>query len=315
MATPIVHGNTTETGSIIAGYFQSGEDAHRAINALLDEGFLAGQIGAAFHTSSSTSSFREEVPVLGGDSTRAYIGTTVSQGTSGIPESISGAASDTLAVQPGALIGGAGTPFGGAGKPGPISGSSLEGTGLPSELDHELPRDGEVASSSSTAPAASLPDPGPVAVPTPKSGSGTQHHTSGSWTSKLRHLFTSDKGGKTSDPAVANAKTTSKEAQNFGTGEGKLNLRAYSATRFETAATGAGIDAENSRHLARRLAAGGAIVTVSVTGRAPEVERIFERYNGVVKFESGNFNDPAAVGEDSQFEVFGNLENHYPGRA
>ena len=291
MATSIVEGHNTGSESTIAGYFDSGEDAHLAINALLDEGFLPSQIGAAFHTGSGHAGggTASDEPISGADTTLRGAGTSVTAGNT-----LGGAESDTTAVQPGYLGGGTGTPFGGAAKPRPITGSELEHTGLPSELEHDLPHDAAGAGTRSATYVAAEPS-----KPTTATG--------GSWTSKLKHLF---------EPKHEGTKTVVEDTrQDFGTGEGQLDLghrHAYSASSFESSATSAGVPAEQSRHLSQRLSRGGAIVTVSVTGRAPEVERIFERHHGIVRFEGSSFDEPGTLSDDSSVEVFGHLHNHYP---
>ena len=321
--------------SIIAGYFASGDDAHRAINALLDDGFMASQIGAAFHSSGSATSGSEGEASAETDATTAG---TFDETRRDVDTSPGGASSGTYAVQPVGLASGTGSPILGAGKPGPISGSSLAHTGLPSELKSELAHDQTgsdqtgydqtVYDQPSSAPA-SFSSSSPVAntassiEPTPHAGSGPQHHAGKadtSWTAKLKHLFQS-KSETPSAPASTTpaAASTTKESQNFGTGEGHLNLTApyghpYSSAAFESSASRAGVPSEHSRHLSRRLSGGGAVVTVNATGRATDVEKIFERHNGVVRFASDVFNDSPAADYEPRVEVFGHLEHHYPAR-
>ncbi len=310
MATPIMQGQNTGSESVIAGYFSHGDDAHRAINALLDEGFLPSQIGAAFHSSraagTSPEQGREEVPVLGGNSMREDLGTTLTA-SSRSDNSFAGPASDDTAVQPAGIATGAGSPFVGVGKPGPISGSSLAHTGLPSELKSELRSASEVGG---TAAAAS-----PVS-PAPHLGSGPQHHiapTDNSWGAKLKHLFSKDDSSLKTGPAL------SAESQNFGSGSGHLGIeppygQPYSRAHFEQSVSSSGVPPEQSRHLAHRLSAGGAVVTVSATGRAIEVEKIFERHHGHVRFASDVLGEEPLIGsEDARVEVFGHLEHRYPG--
>ncbi len=321
MATPTLQGQSTGTESIIAGYFPAGDDAHRAINALLDEGFLPEQIGAAFHTGSqggaSTQSGTGNATgnaagaVLGGDSMRAELGTTVST-SQRTDNTIAGAASDDSAVQPAGIATGSGSPFLSVGRPGPISGSSLEHTGLPSELVHELPDSSPRASSGDSFANTAAP-----VTPAARTGSAPQHHlqhTDTSWGAKIKHLF---QPKQHDSPATTTAATTS-ESQNFGTGEGSLGIappygHPYAATDFERSVSSAGVAPEHSQHISRRLSGGGAVVTVQSTGRTSEVERIFERHHGHVRFASSTFEDaPAYSGGDARVEVFGHLEHIYP---
>lgn len=269
MATTTVPTSTTGSESIIAGYFANGDDAHRAINALLDEGFLPSQIGAAFHTAATPAT--DESPyesAIGGESLRQAPGRTFNEEAADVDTSAGGASSGSDAVQPAGLSSGSGSVILGAGKPGPIPGSDIEHTGLPHDLKSELAHD--------------------------------QPARRGTWTSKLRHLF--------------DAKPSA-DSQNFGTGVGDLNLpsQPYSRAAFETSVSDAGVPAEQSRQLSHRLAGGGAVVTVSATGRAVEVERIFERHNGEVRFTSDIFVDAPAAGYEPHVEVFGHLEHHYRG--
>jgi hypothetical protein len=277
------------SGSIIAGYFKDGEDAHRAINALLDEGFLASQIGAAFHTSGIPRGTESD------DSADDSIGRefgTFNEQAGDMDRSAGGAASGSDAVQPVGLSSGSGSVILGAGAPGPIPGSELKHTGLPSELHSELAHDQP----------GSAPYQAPAVVPEP------QHHTAkagAGWTDKLKHLFQSKHSDQTADE---------QDSQEFGTGEGHLILPSpyghpYSQPAFESSLSGAGI--EHSRHLSHRLSTGGAVVTVSDTGRSVEVEKIFERYNGVVRFAGDVFEDSPALDYEPRVEVFGHLEHRY----
>lgn len=289
MATPTLQEDNTGTDTIIAGYFRSGDDAHRAINALLDEGFLASQIGAAFHTSGGSSATSTQT-----DSVRQAPGRTFNEQEEDVDTSAGGPSSGSDAVQPIGLASGSGSPILGAGKPGPISGSDLHHTGLPSELHSELSH--EQPGTRTAAP-----------VPVVTSAAHPTHtiHDHKTWTSKLKHLFESKHDVA---PTAANP-----DSQKFGTGEGELDLtRPYSRTAFESSVSGAGVTAEHSRHLSHRLSAGGAVVTVSSTGRAIDVEKIFESNNGVVRFSSDIFNDAPTLEYEPRVEVFGHLEHRYP---
>ena len=307
MATPTSQASNIGSESLIAGYFASGEDAHRAINALLDEGFSTSQIGAAFHTSGTPSAASSADSSTGNyvsSSMREDLGSTITDKVVDTDGSAGGAESDTTAVQPAGLSTGSGSTILGAGKPGPISGSDLSHTGLPSELTSELGHD-QPGSAPRAAATSSYATPAPVE---------SVKSANTSWTEKLKHLF--QPKSDASKPSTATA--ANKEAQNFGTGEGHINLEGpygqpYSPATFATSVSSAGVPADQSRHLSSRLSTGGAVVTVSATGRAVEVEKIFERYNGVVRFESDIFNDSPALDYEPRVEVFGHLEHHYSG--
>jgi hypothetical protein len=286
MATPTLQANNTGSDTIIAGYFRSGDDAHRAINELLDEGFLASQIGAAFHTSGGSNEVSTETV-----SVRQAPGRTFNEEAADVDTSAGGPASGSDAVQPVGLASGSGSPILGAGKPGPISGSDLHNTGLPSELHSELSHEQPGTGTASS--------PAPVAASTAQPTHTIHDHKS--WTSKLKHLFESKHDAAKLD------------SQKFGTGEGELDLtRPYSRTAFESSVSDAGVPADHSRHLSHHLSTGGAVVTVSATGRVVEVEKIFEQHNGVVRFSSDIFNDAPALDYEPRVEVFGHLEHRYP---
>lgn len=109
---------------IVAGYFTKPEDAHRAINGLLEEGFDASSIGAAFHSgspgpASTGAEVVNDVPVR----------TDEERGTRR-----AGATSGTEAVFPWGFYTGGGSPFLGASRPGPITGSDI-----PPSIPRELP--------------------------------------------------------------------------------------------------------------------------------------------------------------------------------
>lgn len=117
------------SGQTVAGYFTRPEDAHRAIGELIDEGFDSTAIGAAFHSSpwagsrSGQGQEVNDVPVRPDPEERNM--------------RPSGATSDTIAVSPWGLFTGGGTPFAGAPRPGPITGSDVPPT-LPRELPSEF---------------------------------------------------------------------------------------------------------------------------------------------------------------------------------
>jgi hypothetical protein len=280
MSTSTLQTNELGSGTLIAGYFEDGQDAHRAIQALIDSGFLPSQIGAAFHSAGAESAGE----AVAEESIRQAPGRTFNQEAADVDTSAGGASSGSDAVQPVGLASGSGSPILGAGNPPPIPGSSLAHTGLPHELKSELAHDQPGGSYAQTASA-------PVA-PAASQPAAT------SWTSKLKHLF---------------SKSQTSATEGFGTGAGdlKLNSLPYSRASFQTSISSAGAPSDHSRHLSQRLATGGAVVTVSDTGRAIEVEKIFEQFNGEVRFESDIFEDAAGDGYEPHVEVFGHLEHYY----
>ena len=276
MATP-----TQQSGSVVVGYFATGHAAHRAINALIEGGFQPSAIGAAFHSGTGAETPAERPDV--GSSLRGDLGTTSPASAVGSDTAFGAPASDSTAAQPNMLGAGAGTPFSGAGKPGPIPGSSLAHTGLPTNLKQEMPSSNDV---------------------------GTETD-SGGWSGRLRHVFSSrdDQTEGASAPAPV-----TKESQNFGTGEGHLNLnsapmRPYSQPAFERSFTGYGVEPGHARSVSHRIGRGGAVVSVHAAGRSAEAERILETHGGEVRMAAGG-EDPTAAGT-GQVEIFGTLDRGY----
>ena len=289
--------------STVVGYFANGEDAHRAIHALLNDGFESTQIGAAFNTSRYGSS-TEAAGTAGANESLATHGKSVSY--PGLEPSDSGVtttAADYTAVTP-TLGGGSGTGMAGAGKPGPITGSDLSHLNLPHEIKSTLAHD----------------QPGETPLHTaPGTGSFTESHSDQpGWFEKLSHVF----GVKHKHEAGSDL--VSSTSQNFGTGEGHLGItpeaaagyrnnysRPYSHSAFESSFTGLGLPEAHSRHLALRLAHGGAVVMVGVTGRIVEAEKILEQNNGTVRFAGEQFTDALPAG-DHRVAVFGAVDDVYP---
>lgn len=116
--------NTGMSGTVVA-YFPSGEDAQNAINELVDQGFPAGEIGAAFHGSPTSATGTTGSPTRPVQDDVSAIGSTASGA------GVAGAESGTSGVTPAGLSTGSGTGFAGATRPGPIPGS---------EIPHTLPR-------------------------------------------------------------------------------------------------------------------------------------------------------------------------------
>ncbi len=320
-----------DRGTVVVGYFSGGDEAHRAINALVDEGFLPTEIGAAFHVGSQSSG--SNLGPSSGDETRqANVGTSMREElgtTHPIADSYAsgstsgGAASDSSMVQYAALGGGAGTPFDGAGRPGPITGSSLANTGLPTELKSELPHDaplprGEYATSTpATAMDTSMPGQPATsfqetAMPT---HAGVQAGVKESWGTKLKHVFGMGTHDEHDEQETAKGPATA-ESQAFGTGEGHIILNdapsglRYSQPAFEHSFSSSGVQPEHARHLSRRIGHGGAIVTVQAAGRSADAERVLEAHGGQVRFSGTGEDSPVSEGQ-GQVEVFGTVHRAY----
>lgn len=316
-----------QSGTAIVGYFATGDEAHRAINALIDAGFQPEEIGAAFHigasqtgsgasqTGSGSSSGSEETrsPNIGG-SLRSELGTTQPQTTThGTRTGTSSAVSDTTPVQYASLGGGAGTPFDAASRPGPITGSDLSNTGLPTELKSSLPHDSEIGNRGSQ-PENNYPANTPVSAEHVAVNTANRHE---GWGDKLKHIFggghsqnTADVPQYGKDDLWAERK---REAQDFGSGEGHLDLstpKRYSQSAFERSFSSHGVEPEHARYLSNRIGQGGAIVTVHAAARAAEAESVMEANGGQVRMSAGSEGTP--VGE-SEVEVYGTVGRAYTG--
>ncbi len=309
-----------QSGAVV-GYFKTGHEAHRAIQALVDDGFLPSEIGAAFHV--GTGAGREHAEERRSEGTQANVGgslreelgTTLPGGsTHGNRTGTSGASSDTTAVQYASLGGGAGTPFDGAGRPGPITGSSLANTGLPSELKSELPHDAGLPHGTESARDLSVPF-----APEPTARTVAERNTGESWAERLKHIFSSSSHSTTAadrrDTETVPKAPVTAESQNFGTGEGHLILNTgvrYSQPAFERSFSEYGVQPEHARHLSHRIGHGGAIVTVHAAARAIEAERLLEAHGGEVRFSAGSAGQSMAPAE-SHVEVFGTVGRNYTG--
>ena len=278
MATPLQASTTA-----VVGYFANGDAAHRAINDLIESGFSAAEIGAAFHIGSASA--RPAVRDAAEGSTVREAVSTDLEGEHGgkisQSNSLSSAVSGTSAVQFGKLGPGSGTPYSGPHKPGPITGSDLSNTGLPSELKSTLPHEADLR----------------------------EEREGSSWSSRLEPVFRS-----------SHAKTTpTKESQNFGTGEGSLNLTGtvpYSREHFERSFSESGLEPEHARRLSDRIGQGGAVITVHTMERGEEAERILESHGGSVRFSPEGTEEGygAPTTNDPGVEVFGTLGHNYPSR-
>ena len=307
---------SVQQSGVVVGYFQTGHEAHRAIQALVDSGFLPNEIGAAFHVSTSTGTEERRSenthPDVGG-SLREELGTTLTGTTHGTRTGTSSAASDTSSVQYASLGGGAGTPFDGAGKPGPISGSSLANTGLPSELKSELPHDAGLPHSTGPVRDSSVPF-----APEPTVHTIAARNAGDSWTDRLKHIFsshTTTTAVERDDVDAAPKAPVTKESQDFGTGEGHLMLNTgvrYSQPAFERSFSEYGVQPEHARHLSHRIGHGGAIVTVHAAARAIDAERLLESHGGEVRFSAGQAGH-TTIASDSHVEVFGTVSRNYTG--
>lgn len=282
-----------DTKNTVAGYFASGDDAHRAINELLDEGFKSSEIGAAFHSSASNQLPRPHAQVVNDTPIR-----TVEKSS----PTMAGAASGTNAVTPSGLStgGGSGTP--GIGRPGPIPGSEIP-SNLPTEIPSEIASDTE-----------SRPLTGSARGNFPATGGIHETHENTGWWKKLAHVF----GSEDTDASTA---VSDKSSLNYGTGEGHLGVYPdydypYSGPAFENSFSGIGIPHESARRLSRELRRGGAVVTVNAGSMNSTAEAVLERNHGTIRHESMPIGGEEAWdsgNSDARVEVFGEVHRVYPG--
>ena len=302
-------GNTTASGTV-AGYFASGDDAHRAINELLEEGFSSREIGAAFHGDSSLRSSSSQ------PSAQAVNDLPI-RSVASADTTPAGAASGTNAVSPWGLSTGGGTVIAGATAPGPIPGGEIP-SGLPSNIPSELASDADNRTSRISSPKSPKQAAGGNVPAT-----GGFHETReemrkhGSWWEKLKHVF----GGERTDAAAKREPVSDKSSLNFGTGEGHLGTYAdhdyaYSGSAFESSFSGMGIPREHAQRLSRELRRGGAVVTVRAGSKNAAAEAVMERNHGTIRYESGTAAGETALdsgNQEERVEIFGEVHRAYPG--
>ena len=287
---------STQPGGTVAAYFTNGEDAHRAITDLLEQGYGSREIGAAFHSGeSSLQASPSSTSGLGKNDSP-----TRSASRSGT--TVAGAESDTNAVTPSGLSTGGGTVISGAASPGPIPGSDLP-SNLPKQVPNELVSDagrGGAATSKS--------------VPATGGFHETRQHES--WWTKLKHIF----GGESTD-ATTRREPVSESSLNYGTGEGHLGTYenrdySYSGSAFESSFSGMGIPRQHAQRISRELGRGGAVVTVSAGSRSADAEKIMERNHGAIRYEmESNAQESAwdAGNQNERVEIFGEIHRVYRG--
>lgn len=308
--------DNTRSGSTVAGYFVSGEDAHRAINELLEEGFSARQIGAAFH---SNLSFRSP----GSRSTLSGTDDDSIQAVARLDASVAGAASGTNAVTPMGLSTGGGTVIAGAGNPGPIPGSEIPST-LPSDIPSDIAsgrvdrRDASMRSNLSAANENLQQGAGdyePRGNESRRTFESLEHE---SWWDKLKSVFG---GSEHTDTAERRGPVSDKSSLNYGTGEGSLDIDTkqnpvYSGSAFESSFAGLGIPQAHSQRLSRELGRGGAVVTVDAGSRSADAEEVLVRNHGIIRYESEPVPGEEASdsgNQEARVEIFGEVHRSYPG--
>lgn len=266
------------TNEVVVAYFTRNEDAQRAIDDLLANGFEARQIGAAFRSGNTTVATTQD------DSTLRVADTADTLG--------SGPTSGTNAVTPAGLATGSGSVISGAGKPGPIPGS---------EIPHR--RNTTLAQNSSS-----------VANALPATGSFREAPNENNWWQKLKHLFSSDSDHESSNQKLVN-KTSMNFGTGEGhlAAYPENNDYEYSGSAFEGAFSGMGLPSGQARSLVGELRNGGAIVTIAATGRIADAENICERNNGRVRYETTASTATLEDVPGERVHVFGEVSRAYSG--
>lgn len=293
------------TGGTVAGYFASGDDALSAIDDLLEEGFSSGEIGAAFHGSSSARSSSS----LSARESARLVNDLPIRSAKKLDTTAGGPTSDDSSITPMGLSTGGGTIIAGAGAPGPIPGSDIP-PDLPKVIPSELPSDADTRTTSSSqflrqAPTGDAPATG-----------GFHELEQPGWWEKLKHVF----GGSETDAASRRQPVSDKSNLKFGTGEGHLGTYAdrdyaYSGSAFESSFSGMGIPQQHAQRLSRELQRGGAVITVRAGARNRTAEAIMDRNNGIIRYESASrAGESARENEkpDTRVEVFGEIHRVYP---
>jgi len=283
---------------MVVGYFADGAHASRAINELIDEGFSASEIGAAFRTRQTGMGLGTMAGEEVATDTAQGAMTGREQENPAVSGSIGGPGSHDEAVTPAGLAPGSGNAFPAASRPGPIPGGELPRTlphDLPSTLASDLP---------STLRADEEPESQSMATTTEVEGRRSTRDES--WWEHVKHAFG---GGAKSEsgPRLANS-----SSQKFGTGEGHLDLYPqmnYSEPSFESSFVGMGLGPLEARTLSTQLSQGGAVVTVNATQRASLAEAILERNHGRVRLEPAS--DMSAADLESRVEVYGSMRDFY----
>ncbi len=265
---------------VIVGYFVDGADAYRAISELVDEGFQASEMGAAFRPPRAGAARLE--PTAGTTGVRELA--ERNPATSG---SVGGVASHDEAVTPAGLAPGSGNAFPAPVGPGPIPGGELP-RDLPHDLPTTLPTDAEIAAERwerSSGPHSEMRAP-----------------REEGWHEDMNRLFGGDRERSGSRKPGSSLK--------FGTGEGHLFSGVeYSVPTFESAFADMGLASDEAGRLSGDLSRGGAVVVVFPSDRASLAEAILERNHGRVRFDTAP--QPGAPSEDPRVDVYGRMCGYY----
>jgi hypothetical protein len=271
---------------VVVGYFASDADGSRAIDELLDEGFVVSEIGAAFRTPVSG------MEVADGGRVRA-----AAPENPALAGSVGGAGSHDEAVTPAELSPGSGNAFPSPAPPGPIPGGGIPST-LRHELRHELPAmlRPEAPRRESIHPPASSPATVPAAA---NRGRRPEHDAARH--QRMRTIF---------GESPESQKARRDSALRYGAGEGRLFAESeYSEPAFENSFIGMGLDIRDARILSRELGRGGAVVSITPGSRASLAEAILQRNHGRVRFESVAASGQACDG--NRVAIYGRMRSYY----
>ena len=261
---------------VIVGYFADGSDAYRAISELMDEGFQASEMGAAFRARRAAAVRLETNTATGGVREWAE----KNPATTG---SVGGPASHDEAVTPAGLAPGSGNAFPAPVGPGPIPGSEI-----PSTLRHDLP--------------STLPTQAEIAAERGvRSGEAAGDlRAQRSWQEGMNRVFPEDR---------ASARKTGSNLK-FGTGEGHLFSGVeFSQPAFAGAFAGMGLTPDEAGSVSGELNRGGAVVAVFASNRASLAEAILERNHGRIRFDTAS--EAGQPCEDPGVDVYGRMCSYY----
>ena len=266
---------TSTQESLVVGYFADGADAYRAINELIDEGFRASEIGAAFRA-----------PRAGAEQPAAGELKSVRELTDRNP-AVSGTLGGPASRRPGRA----------ARRPCARLRQRIPRCALDARADPRL-RDSLHAQARSPRDA-----PSRFAQHAARGQPGNEP-----W---LEHLHRN--WGSSTAETAKNRNTAAAGNQKFGTGEATLGLEhSWSEPAFETSFTGMGLTPEHARSLSGELGRGGAVLTVTAGERSSLAEAILERNHGRVRFEqAAGATTLRPSDRESPVQIYGSMSNYY----
>ena len=269
---------------LVVGYFSSGADAYRAIRELMDEGFSATYIGAAFRTSGARN-----------PETLETAGRPAGERNPALTGSVGGAGSHDEAVTPAGLAPGSGSAFPAPGAIPPIPGAEV-----PRTLPHDLP--------------STLPSTIPSTLRGERTGDGPGSVVGAAdptWMDRLRRTYEGKGGGQ----EAATRGGTSKRAGRLPgaareAGASLIPAHPYSESAFESSFVGLGLGSMEARRVSSLLNHGGAVVTVIAGARSSLAEAILSRSHGQTRFGEAS-TVVLQADREAPVEVYGSLCGYY----